>query len=64
MTYQKRTNCFDFEDEYSNDTAEHFLGSTLKNYPGKNLGLSSKVYFVTGAGPNNFGLSSSTYLNR
>lgn len=57
LAYEKGINFFDCADAYSGGAAERFLGSVLKEFPRKNLVLSSKVFFPTGEGPNNRGLS-------
>lgn len=50
-------NFFDCADAYSGGAAERFLGEVLSDYPRRDLVLSSKVFFPTGKGPNNRGLS-------
>lgn len=57
LAYEKGVNFFDCADAYSGGAAERFLGSVLKEFPRKNLVLSSKVFFPTGDGPNDRGLS-------
>lgn len=57
VAFQEGVNFFDCADGYSNGAAERFLGEVLKEYPRKELVLSSKVYFPTGSGPNDRGLS-------
>lgn len=41
----------------SGGAAERFLGKTLKQFPHKELGISCKVFFPTGEGINDRGLS-------
>lgn len=55
--YQWGVNFFDCADAYSQGAAERFLGEVLKAYPRRELVLSSKVFFPTGAGVNDRGLS-------
>jgi len=50
-------NFFDCADAYSGGAAERFFGEVLQDYPRRDLVLSSKVFFPTGRGPNNRGLS-------
>ena len=57
LAYENGVNFFDCADGYSNGSAEHFLGRVLQKYPRKELVLSSKVFFPTGSGPNDRGLS-------
>lgn len=57
LAYENGVNFFDCADGYSRGAAEIFLGKTLKELPRKNLVLSSKVFFPTGDGPNDRGLS-------
>ncbi|RSX58149.1 aldo/keto reductase family protein [Bifidobacterium samirii] len=55
--YEHGVNFFDCADAYSGGAAERFLGDTLAQYPRHELVLSSKVYFPTGPGANDRGLS-------
>jgi len=57
LAYDSGVNFFDCADAYSGGAAERFLGKTLKQYPRKELVISSKVYFPTGEGVNDRGLS-------
>ncbi|KAA8817561.1 aldo/keto reductase [Bifidobacterium callitrichos] len=57
LAYESGVNFFDCADAYSGGDAERFLGETLKAYPRKELVISSKVYFPTGPGVNDRGLS-------
>lgn len=57
LAYEKGINFFDCADAYSGGAAERFLGKTLKELPRKELVLSSKVFFPTGDGVNDRGLS-------
>ena len=57
LAYEKGINFFDCADAYSGGAAERFLGKTLAQFPRKDLVLSSKVFFPTGAGVNDRGLS-------
>lgn len=57
LAYENGVNFFDCADGYSRGAAEIFLGKTLKELPRKDLVLSSKVFFPTGDGPNDRGLS-------
>ena len=41
---------FDCADAYSGGAAERFFGEVLKEFPRKDLVISSKVYFPTGDG--------------
>ena len=50
-------NFIDCADAYSGGEAERFLGDILKDIPRSDLVLSSKVYFPTGSGINDRGLS-------
>lgn len=45
LAYDSGVNFFDCADAYSGGAAERFLGKTLKQYPRKELVISSKVYF-------------------
>lgn len=55
--YETGINFFDCADAYSGGEAEKFLGNTLKDYRRSSYVLSSKVFFPTGSGPNDRGLS-------
>ncbi|WP_283679417.1 aldo/keto reductase family protein [Lentilactobacillus sp. Marseille-Q4993] len=55
--YRNGINFFDCADAYSGGAAERFLGKTLTQFPRKEIVLSSKVYFATGDGINDRGLS-------
>ncbi|MBS0947303.1 aldo/keto reductase family protein [Levilactobacillus brevis] len=57
LAYEKGINFFDCADAYSGGAAERFLRKTLAQFPRKELVLSSKVFFPTGAGVNDRGLS-------
>ena len=57
LAYEKGVNFFDCADAYSGGAAERFFGKVLKDYPRNELVISSKVYFPTGAGVNDRGLS-------
>ena len=57
LAYENGVNFFDCADAYSGGAAERFLGNTLKTLPRKELIISSKVYFPTGNGVNDRGLS-------
>lgn len=57
LAYEKGINFFDCADAYSGGAAERFLGKTLAQFLRKELVLSSKVFFPTGAGVNDRGLS-------
>ena len=50
-------NFFDCADAYSGGEAEKFLGRVLKDYPRSSYVVSSKVFFPTGSGANEWGLS-------
>ena len=55
--YELGINFFDCADGYSGGAAEHFLGNALSKYERSSYVLSSKVFFPTGEGPNDRGLS-------
>lgn len=55
--FENGVNFFDCADAYSGGAAERFLGQILKTLPRKELIISSKVYFPTGDGVNDRGLS-------
>ncbi|ERL65961.1 aldo/keto reductase family protein [Schleiferilactobacillus shenzhenensis] len=57
LAYENGVNYFDCADVYSNGAAERFLGNVIQEFPRKELVLSSKVFFPTGKGPNDRGLS-------
>lgn len=57
LAYENGINFFDCADAYSGGAAERFLGKVLKDYPRRELVISSKVYFPTGNGVNDRGLS-------
>lgn len=57
LAYENGINFFDCADAYSDGAAEQFLGKILKDFPRKELVISSKVYFPTGSGVNDRGLS-------
>lgn len=57
LAYENGVNFFDCADAYSGGEAEKFLGKCLKDYPRSKLVLSSKVFFPTGDGVNERGLS-------
>lgn len=55
--FENGVNFFDCADAYSGGAAERFLGQVLKTLTRKELIISSKVYFPTGDGVNDRGLS-------
>lgn len=55
--YELGVNFFDCADGYSGGAAERFLGNALAKYERSSYVLSSKVFFPTGKGPNDRGLS-------
>lgn len=57
LAYEKGINFFDCADAYSGGEAERFLGKILKDYPRSKLVISSKVFFPSGNGVNEWGLS-------
>ena len=57
VAYDKGINFFDCADAYSGGEAERFLGRVLKDYPRSTYVVSSKVFFPTGRGANEWGLS-------
>ncbi|MCI9078974.1 MAG: aldo/keto reductase [Lachnospiraceae bacterium] len=57
LAYDKGVNFFDCADAYSGGEAERFLGKVLKDYPRSSYVVSSKVFFPTGRGVNEWGLS-------
>lgn len=57
VAYDRGVNFFDCADAYSGGEAEKFLGRVLKEYPRSSYVVSSKVFFPTGRGANEWGLS-------
>ncbi len=57
LAFEKGINFFDCADAYSGGEAERFLGSLLKNHERHEYVISSKVFFPTGRGANDWGLS-------
>ncbi|ADL53361.1 aldo/keto reductase family protein [Clostridium cellulovorans] len=57
LAYDNGVNFFDCADAYSGGEAERFLGDVLKEYPRSSYVVSSKVFFPTGPGANDWGLS-------
>ena len=57
LAYEKGVNFFDCADAYSGGEAEKFLGKILNEYPRNSYVVSSKVFFPTGGGANDWGLS-------
>lgn len=57
LAYDKGVNFFDCADAYSGGEAERFLGRVLKDYPRSSYVVSSKVFFPTDRGANEWGLS-------
>lgn len=58
QAYENGVNFFDCGDAYSVGAAERFFGKTLKQFPRKKKPvISSKVFFPTGKGTNDRGLS-------
>ena len=57
LAYDSGVNFFDCADAYSGGDAEKFLGDVLKDFPRSSYVVSSKVFFPTGAGANERGLS-------
>lgn len=55
--YDAGVNFFDCADAYSGGEAEKFLGKVLKDYQRSSYVVSSKVFFPTGRGANEWGLS-------
>ncbi len=55
--YDNGVNFFDCADAYSGGEAERFLGRVLKDYARSGYVVSSKVFFPTGRGVNEWGLS-------
>ena len=57
LAYENGINFFDCADAYSGGEAEKFLGRILNEYPRHSYVVSSKVFFPTGGGANDWGLS-------
>lgn len=57
LAYENGINFFDCADAYSGGGAEKFLGKILNEYPRHSYVVSSKVFFPTGGGANDWGLS-------
>ncbi len=57
LAYENGVNFFDCADAYSGGEAEKFLGKILNEYPRHSYVVSSKVFFPTGGGANDWGLS-------
>lgn len=57
QAYEAGVNFFDCADAYSGGEAEKFLGKILKDYRRSSYVVSSKVFFPTGGGANEWGLS-------
>ncbi|CCZ90525.1 MAG: aldo/keto reductase family protein [Eubacterium sp.] len=57
LAYDQGVNFFDCADAYSGGEAEKFLGRVLKDYRRSSYVVSSKVFFPTGPGVNEWGLS-------
>ncbi len=57
LAYEKGVNFFDCADAYSGGEAEKFLGRVLSKFPRSAYVVSSKVFFPTGKGANDRGLS-------
>ena len=57
LAFDSGVNFFDCADAYSGGAAERFLGAVLKDYPRRELVIASKVFYPTGDGPNDRGLS-------
>lgn len=57
QAYEAGVNFFDCADAYSGGEAERFLGRVLKDYRRSSYVVSSKVFFPTGPGVNEVGLS-------
>jgi len=55
--FERGVNLFDTADVYDRGLAESALGACLDGIPRKDYVLASKVYFPTGEGPNDRGLS-------
>ena len=57
QAYENGVNFFDCADAYSGGDAEIFLGNVLRDYDRSSYVVSSKVFFPTGRGANQRGLS-------
>ena len=57
LAFAQGVNFFDCADAYSGGEAEKFLGRILKDYTRSSYVVSSKVFFPTGRGVNEWGLS-------
>ncbi|OZG68945.1 aldo/keto reductase family protein [Bifidobacterium eulemuris] len=57
LAFDNGVNFFDCADAYSGGAAERFFGDVLARFPRRELVVSSKVYFPTGPGVNDRGLS-------
>ena len=57
LAYDSGVNFFDCADAYSGGEAEKFLGKALRDFSRSSYVVSSKVFFPTGSGPNDWGLS-------
>lgn len=57
LAFENGVNFFDCADAYSGGEAEKFLGRVLKEYPRSQLVIASKVFFPSGSGVNERGLS-------
>lgn len=55
--WESGVNFFDCADAYSGGDAEIFLGRLIKDFPRDEVVISSKVFFPTGSGVNQHGLS-------
>lgn len=55
--WESGVNFFDCADAYSDGDAEIFLGRLIKDFPRDEVVISSKVFFPTGSGANQHGLS-------
>lgn len=55
--WESGVNFFDCADAYSGGDAEIFLGRLIKDFPRDEVVISSKVFFPTGSGANQHGLS-------
>lgn len=55
--WESGVNFFDCADAYSGGAAEIFLGRLIKDFPRDEVVISSKVFFPTGSGANQHGLS-------
>lgn len=57
LAFDSGVNFFDCADCYSGGEAERFLGALLKEYPRSSYVVSSKVFFGSGPGANDWGLN-------